>query len=182
MDMTEKVLSSKVTFEGRIFTVHVDDIELPDGRKSKREIVEHHGGVGVIAIDENNEVFVVKQYRAPFSDILMEIPAGKLNKDEDPYECGIRELEEETGFRADKITHLGEFFPSPGYCHEKINIYMATGLHKVGQHLDEGEFLEVCKIPLDELYDMVMQNKICDAKTVIAILKAKAILDKTNKD
>lgn len=176
MDMTEKVLSSKVTFEGRIFTVHVDDIELPDGKKAKREIVEHHGGVGVIAVDENKEVFVVRQYRAPFSEVLLEIPAGKLNKDEDPYECGIRELEEETGFRADKIVHLGEFFPSPGYCHEKINIYMATELHKVGQHLDDGEFLEVSKIPLDELYEMVMQNKISDAKTVIAILKAKAML------
>lgn len=176
MDMTEKVLSSKVTFEGRIFTVHVDDIELPDGKKAKREIVEHYGGVGVIAVDENKNVLVVRQYRAPFSEVLLEIPAGKLNKDEDPYECGIRELEEETGMRADKIVHLGEFFPSPGYCHEKINIYMATGLHKTSQHLDDGEFLEVYKIPLDELYDMVMQNKISDAKTVIAILKAKAML------
>lgn len=176
MDMTEKVLASKVMFEGRIFTVHVDDVELPDGSKSKREIVEHHGGVGIIAVDEDKNVFIVRQYRAPFSEVLSEIPAGKLEAGEDPYKCGIRELEEETGFRADKIVHLGEYYPSPGYCHEKINIYLATELHKVGQHLDSGEFLEVDKIPLDTLYDMVMDNKIGDAKTAIAILKAKAIL------
>ncbi len=176
MDMTEKILSSRTMFEGKIFSVHVDSVELPDGRKSTREIVEHHGGVGIIAVDENKDVFVVKQYRVAFSDVLMEIPAGKLNEGEDPYECGIRELEEETGCRADKIVHLGEYFPSPGYCHEKINIYLATGLHYFGQHLDEGEFLEVEKIPLDTLYDMVMDNKISDAKTAIAILKAKALL------
>jgi len=176
MEMIEKVLSSETKFEGRIFTVHVDDVELPNGAKSKREIVEHNGGVGIIAVDKDKNVFVVNQYRVVFSEIVTEIPAGKVEKGEDPYDCGVRELEEETGYCAKKFEHLGTFYPTPGYCHEKINIYLATELYPTKQNLDEGEFLEVKKIPLDTLYDMVMQNKIYDAKTVVAVLKAKAIL------
>lgn len=176
MDMTEKVLSSKIIFEGKIFTVHVDDVELPDKSTSKREIVEHSGGVGVIAVDENKNVFIVRQYRIAFSEIVTEIPAGKLNKGENPYECGIRELEEETGYCANKVIHLGEYYATPGYCSEKLNIYLATELYKTKQNLDEGEFLEVDRVPLDTLFDMVMNNEIKDAKTAIAILKAKAIL------
>lgn len=177
MDFKEKILNTRDDiFDGRIFKIKVHDIELPDGKKSKREIVEHHGGVGVIAVTPEREVFMVTQYRIAADEMMLEIPAGKLEKDEDPYDAGMRELEEETGYRTDKLTFLGEYYATPGYCTEKLSIYLATDLEYKGQHLDPGEFLNVSKIPLDELYKKVMNNEIRDCKTAIAILKAKAIL------
>ena len=107
---------------------------------------------------------------------MLEIPAGKMEYGEDPLECGARELIEETGYKAEEFTHLGEYYATPGYCEEKLNIFLARKLTFVGQNLDDGEFLNVSKYSLDELYQMVMDNKIYDAKTAVAILKAKAIL------
>lgn len=176
MDYTEKTLSTDQIYNGRIINVRVEKVELPDGRISSRELVGHFGGVGIIAVDENREVFMVSQYRIAARSIMLEIPAGKLEKGEDPLECGKRELIEETGYRAKDFVHLGEYYATPGYCEEKLNIYLAQGLEFVGQHLDDGEFLKVEKYSLDDLYSMVMENKIYDAKTAIAILKAKAIL------
>ena len=177
MDCKEKILSTKDDiFNGRIFKVKVHDIELPDGKPAKREIVEHHGGVGVIAVTPERDVFMVTQYRIAADEMMLEIPAGKLEKDEDPYDAGMRELEEETGYRTDKLEFLGEYYATPGYCTERLSIYLATNLEYTGQHLDPGEFLSVSKIPLDKLYEMVMNNEIRDCKTAIAILKAKAIL------
>jgi ADP-ribose pyrophosphatase len=177
MDFTEKILATNDNiFDGRVFKVKVHDIELPDGKKSKREIVEHHGGVGVIAITPEKDVFMVTQYRIAADEMMLEIPAGKLEKGENPYDAGMRELEEETGYKTDKLTFLGEYFATPGYCTEKLSIYLATDLEYKGQHLDPGEFLNVSKIPLDKLYEMVMNNEIRDCKTAIAILKAKALL------
>ncbi len=177
MDFKEKILSTKDDiFNGRIFKIKVHDIELPDGKKSKREIVEHHGGVGVIAVTPEREVFMVTQYRIAAEEMMLEIPAGKLEKDEDPYDAGMRELEEETGYKTDDLTFLGEYYATPGYCTEKLSIYLATDLEYRGQQLDPGEFLNVSKIPLDKLYEMVMNNEIRDCKTAIAILKAKAVL------
>lgn len=172
----EKILDSETIFNGKIITVRVDSVELPNGNKSKREIVEHHGGVGVIAVTPKREVFMVTQYRIAAKSMMLEIPAGKLELGEDPLEAGIRELEEETGYKANKVVPLGVYYATPGYCEEKLSLYLATDLEFVGQHLDENEFLNVSKIPLDELYNMVMDNKIYDCKTAIAILKAKAIL------
>lgn len=172
----EKVLSTEKIFDGKIITVRVDSVELPNGNKSKREIVEHHGGVGMIAVTPEREVFMVTQYRIAAKSMMLEIPAGKLELGEDPLEAGIRELEEETGYKANKIVPLGVYYATPGYCEEKLSLYLATDLEFVGQHLDENEFLNVSKFPLDELYNMVMDNKIYDCKTAIAILKAKAIL------
>jgi ADP-ribose pyrophosphatase len=177
MDFTEKILATNDNiFDGRVFKVKVHDIELPDGKKSKREIVEHHGGVGVIAVTPEKDVFMVTQYRIAADEMMLEIPAGKLEKGENPYDAGMRELEEETGYKTDKLTFLGEYFATPGYCTEKLSIYLATDLEYKGQHLDPGEFLNVSKIPLDKLYEMVMNNEIRDCKTAIAILKAKALL------
>lgn len=176
MDFVEKVLSSEDIFKGRVINLHVEQVELPNGNKSSREIVEHNGGVGIIAVDENREVFMVTQYRSAAKCMLMEIPAGKLEKGEDPLECGKRELVEETGYEAKEFVHLGAYYATPAYCEEKLNIYLARDLKFVGQHLDEDEFLNVKKYKLDDLYQMVMDNKIYDTKTAIAILKAKAIL------
>ena len=107
---------------------------------------------------------------------MLEIPAGKMEYGEDPLECGARELIEETGYKAEEFTHLGEYYATPGYCEEKLNIFLARKLTFVGQNLDDGEFLNVSKYSLDELYQKVMDNKIYDAKTAIAKLKAKSIL------
>ena len=176
MNFEEKTLSTEHIFDGRVIKVRVENVELPDGNTSIRELIAHPGGVGVIAVDENRQVFMVSQYRIAARSMMLEIPAGKLEYGENPLECGKRELIEETGYKAEEFTHLGAYYATPGYCEEVLNIYLARGLSFVGQHLDEGEFLNVKKDDLDELYRMVMDNEIHDAKTAIAILKAKAVL------
>ena len=176
MNYEEKILTTEEIYNGRVINVKLHDIELHDGSKSKREIVEHTGGVGVIALTEDKEVFMVTQYRIAAQQMMLEIPAGKLEKGEDPKSAGLRELQEETGYKANNIQYLGVYYATPGYCQEKLHIYLATDLEFVGQNLDEGEYLNVSKHSLDELYQMVMDNKIYDCKTAIAILKAKAIL------
>ena len=177
MDYTEKTLSRKDIFSGRIVTLHVDQVSLIDGSVSEREIVEHDGGVTVIPVDDEGNVYCVRQFRYAFGEHILETPAGKLEKGEDPFACAVRELSEETGFTAESFMCLGEFYPSPGYCKEKLYAYLATGLKKGEAHLDEGEFLDVVKYPLDTLVEMAMNNEIYDAKTIIAILKAKRYLE-----
>ncbi len=176
MDFEEKVYDTEKIFDGKIIKVRVDSVTLPDGKKTKREIVEHHGGVGVIAVTPEREVFMVSQYRIAAKSMMTEIPAGKLELNEDPYEAAMRELQEETGYKTDKLIPLGTYYATPGYCEEKLTIYLATELEYVGQNLDPGEFLNVSKVPLDTLYEKVMKNEIYDCKTAIAILKAKSIL------
>ena len=177
MDFEEKVVGTTKIYDGKVITVRVDVVILPNGKTSKRELVGHHGGVGIIAVTPEREVFMVSQYRIAAKSMMLEIPAGKLEaSDTDTMTAGLRELEEETGYTAKKIEPLGVYYATPGYCEEKLTIYLATELEFVGQHLDEGEFLNVTKYPLDKLYDMVMNNEIHDCKTAIAILKAKAIL------
>lgn len=177
MDCTEKQLETKRIFEGRVINVRVDKVELPDGRTAPREIVEHNGGVGVIPLTDDGEVFMVSQYRTAAKMAMIEIPAGKLEKGEDPLECGKRELIEETGYSASEMIPLGAYYATPGYCEEKLTIYLARGLQWQGQNLDDGEFLNVKKYKLDDLFDMVMNNEIYDCKTAIAILKAKQIIN-----
>lgn len=176
MDFEEKTLSAEQIYKGKIFSVRKEQVSLPNGTEAMRELISHSGGVGVIAVTEDRQVFMVSQYRIAAKSMMLEIPAGKLEYGEDPLECGKRELIEETGYSAAEFVHLGEYYATPGYCEEKLNIYLARGLEFVGQNLDEGEFLNVHKYGLDTLCDMVMNNEIHDAKTAIAILKAKAIV------
>jgi ADP-ribose pyrophosphatase len=176
MDFKERTIKSEKIFSGKIINVRVDTVELPNGNTSTREIVEHPGGVGIIPITENREVIMVRQFRKPVDEICLEIPAGKLNYGEDPYECGVRELEEETGYKAKNIQSLGHFYSTPGFTNEILHIYMATGLYKGEVKLDEDEFVETETIPLDELVDMVMNGEIRDAKSIIAILKASQLM------
>lgn len=171
MDFTEKTLSEKTIYEGRIITVHVDDIELPDGKHSKREVVEHSGGVCVAALTADGKLKFVKQYRYPYHRNLLELPAGKLEKGEDPLKAGIRELEEECGVVADKVVPMGQVYPTVAYCSEIIHLFLATGLKNTDQHLDEGEFLDVLEISLDDAVRMVMDGEISDSKTVALVLK-----------
>ncbi len=177
MDFTEKTISTRKIYKGRIIHVIEDTVLLPDGNTAGRELVLHNGGVGVIAVDDNGDVLIVEQYRKPYDEIIPEIPAGKLEAGEDPLSAGKRELSEETGYTAEEFIHIGNYYPTPGYCSEVIHLYLATNLSYKGQHLDPGEFIDVKKVPLTVLTDMVMENKICDAKTAIAILKADKIIN-----
>ena len=181
MEFYEKTTCSEVKYEGRILKLRVDTVQLPDGSTASREIVEHSGGVAVVAVDENGFVYMVNQFRKPYERVITELPAGKLNEGEDPLQCGVRELEEETGLWADKFISLGSAYPSPGYVREELYIYLALGLHQGSAHLDEGEFLTVEKIHIDELVKKVMNNEIRDAKTVIGILKADKYLKENLK-
>lgn len=178
MDFTEKTISTREIYKGRIVHLVEDTVVLPGGGTAGRELVLHNGGVGVIAIDENKNVLMVRQYRKPYDEVVLEIPAGKLEKGEEPLPAGMRELSEETGYEAKEYTFLGKFYPTPGYCSEIIHLYLAQNLSFVGQHLDPDEFVEVEKIPLEKLVQMVMDNEIPDGKTAIAILKADKIVNK----
>ncbi len=171
MDFTEKTLSEKTIFEGRIITVHVDEIELPNGKRSKREVVEHNGGVCVAALSDDGMLKFVRQYRYPYHRTLLELPAGKLEKGENPLEAGIRELEEECGVVAKNIIAMGQVYPTVAYCSEIIHLFLATGLENTNQHLDEGEFLDVIEISLEKATEMVMNGEISDSKTVALVLK-----------
>ena len=175
-NLFEKEVSRDIIFEGKVFNIAVCQAELPSGEIVRRDIMLHNGGVGVLPIDENINVILVQQYRYGASCFLWEIPAGKLEKGEDPFECAKRELEEETGYRTDNYTYLGILNPSPAIMSEVIHIYLAQDLTAGERHLDQDEFLEVQKVPFEVAYQMVLDGKITDAKTQIAILKAKNYL------
>lgn len=171
MIFEEKTVDSTTYFDGRIIKLKVDTVVLPDGRSATRELVNHPGGVGIIALDKDDMVYMVRQYRKPYDEIVLEIPAGKLNYGEDPFQCGKRELKEEVGVTADNFECLGVYYPTPGFCDEKITLYLATDLQYGNTNPDDDEYLEIEKYKIDDLYTMVMNNEIHDAKTAIAILK-----------
>lgn len=178
MNLREKQLKAEYIYKGKIINVRLDDAELPDGKTAKREIVEHPGGVCVAALTDQNEILMVRQFRYPYSEVILEIPAGKRNSpDEEPLLCGKRELKEETGAEAENFIFLGELYPTPGYCGEILYMYAATKLTFGDTNPDEDEFLEVLRIPLDKAVDMIMNNELKDAKTQAAILKLKYLLD-----
>lgn len=176
MKLEETTVSSREIYKGVIVTVHLDQVRLPDGRLTRREVVEHPGGVAVLPLDGDNCVTLVRQFRYPFGGTLLELPAGKLEKGEEPRTCGLRELEEEVGMTADEFTYLGGLYLSPGYSSEVLHLYLARGLHQGASHPDEGEFLNVEKMPFTALLEQVMAGEIHDAKTVAAVLKTKIYL------
>lgn len=176
MDLTEKTLDSKLVFDGRILKIMVDDIELPNGHKSNREVVGHPGGVCVAALDEDNYLYFVKQYRYPYHEVVTELPAGKLEKGQTPLENGKRELKEEVGAEGYSYISLGQLYPSPGYTQEIIHLY-ACRIKSIGsQNPDEDEFLNVEKIHIDKAVEMVLNNQLPDAKTQTAVLKLAMLL------
>ena len=177
MDYTEKKIKTINGYKGVIVNVELDRITLPDGKEAFREVVHHPGGVSVLAIDDDKNVICVRQYRYCFGEHLLEIPAGKLEYGEDPYDCAVRELSEETGITAGKVQSLGEIYPSPGFCKEVLHLYLATELSYGDAHLDPGEFLDVVKVPFDELLAKVMSGEIRDGKKVAAVLNTKLILE-----
>ncbi|MGN1161282.1 MAG: NUDIX domain-containing protein [Candidatus Fimenecus sp.] len=171
MDLTEKPVKQEYKFKGKIVNLRVDDALLPNGNIAKREIVEHNGGVMVAPLDNEDNLYFVKQFRYPYMEIVTELPAGKLERGEDPFEAGKRELKEETGAVADKYVSLGQLYPTPGYCGEIIHMYLATELSFGEQNPDDDEFLEVYKIPLEKAVEMVLSGELKDSKTQTAILK-----------
>jgi len=171
MDLKEKPIKQDYIYKGKIVNLRVDDALLPDGTTAKREVVEHPGGVCVAALTDNEELLFVEQFRYPYFEVVLELPAGKLEKGEDPFEAGKRELKEETGACAAHYDDLGKLYPTPGYCGEIIHMYLATGLDIGSQQLDEDEFLEVKRIPLKEAFRLVMNNEIRDSKTQVGIVK-----------
>ena len=176
MDLTERTVESRTVYQGRIVTLLVDQAELPDGKRAQREVVLHPGGVAILALVRENQVTLVQQYRYPFHQLLLELPAGKLDEGEDHRLAAARELSEETGLEAGEMTYLGCLLASPGFCTEDLHMYLARGLTRKGQHLDEDEFLDVVTMPFEELVGQVMDGTITDAKTVAATLKVKVLL------
>ena len=172
----ETTLDSTTIFEGKVIRVTVDTVELEDGSAGYREIVHHHGGACVLAVTDSDEVYLVRQYRYALEEELWELPAGKLEKGEDPFEAAKRELGEECGLTADNYISLGQFYPTVGYDTEVIYTWVATGLHKTQMHLDADEFLTPDRVPLDKAYEMVMSGEIRDGKTIAGILKLKALI------
>lgn len=177
-NLYEKQLNSDNVFKGKLLDVYRDEIELPNGRHSVREYIKHVGAAAVVPVDEDGNVIMIRQFRYPFARVLLEIPAGKLDsKNEPPLEAAVRELKEETGYTAENIVALGEFYPTCAYADEVIHLYLATGLKKGQQNPDDDEFVEEEKIPLEELVREVMSGKIKDGKTQTAILKAYIYLN-----
>lgn len=175
MNYEEKTLTSEKVFEGKIISLRVETVELPDGNTAYRELVNHPGGVGVLTVTPDGKIPLVRQYRKPIEKYTWEIPAGKLDKGEDPLECGKRELEEETGFRAEKFVSLGFIYPSPGFVNEVTHMFFAKDLVPGEVHPDEDEFLDVKTFTVEEVKNMILSNEINDAKTVAAFLKCEVM-------
>ena len=175
--LSEKRLESEEIFNGRILHVVRDRVELPNGHRSVREKIVHVGAVCVVPVTADGQVYVERQYRYPLGRVITEIPAGKLDSDEeDILEAAKRELKEETGLTAGKWTRLGLFFPAAAYTDEVITMFLAEDLRQEKQELDEDEFLDVRKVPLTQLVEDIMAGKVPDAKTQAAVLRAARLL------
>ena len=180
--LQEVQVSSEKVFGGHLLHVYKDAITLPNGKETSREYIRHQGAVAVVPLTENNEVYIVRQFRYPMNEVLTEIPAGKLDgPDEDHLEAAKRELSEETGVTADTWIDLGEYYPTPAYSSEVIYLYLAKGLHQGKQHTDEDEFLTAKTVPLKELIADVMKGLIPDGKTQTALIKADLYLRQTEE-
>lgn len=174
--LEERTLKSVTVFEGKIVTLKVDDVELPNGNISKREVVKHPGGVAVAALTDKDELLFVRQFRYPFKEVVLELPAGKLEEGMSPLENGKRELREETGAIGHSYISLGAQMVSPGFTDEVVHLYLCRVEKFEKQQLDINEFLNVEKIPMQKAVEMVLNNQIFDGKTQTAILKADRLL------
>lgn len=167
----ETTLKSEKIFNGKVIRLQVDDVELPNGKTSKREIIKHPGAVAILALTSDNKIILVEQYRKPMERALVEIPAGKLEPGEVPELTAVRELEEETGYACEKLEHIISFYTSPGFADELVHLYLAKGLQKKDnpKSADEDEFVELLEVTLDEAIQLIEAKKIYDAKTAYAI-------------
>lgn len=170
-DFTEKTLSSEKIFEGRIISLQVDEVELPDGKTSKREIIKHPGAVAIIALTPEQKLVMVRQYRKALNREILEIPAGKLEKGEAPIQTAERELEEETGYRCRSLQYVSSFYTSPGFADELVHLYFTDQLERLDEKAptDEDEFVEVLEVTLEEAFQLIREKQIYDAKTAYAV-------------
>ncbi|MGG3564953.1 NUDIX hydrolase [Neobacillus sp. PS2-9] len=170
-NLEEKTLHSEEIFSGKVISLHLQDVELPNGKQSKREIIKHPGAVAILAITDDKKVVMVEQYRKALERTIVEIPAGKLEKGEEPALCARRELEEETGYECESLELLTSFYTSPGFADEIVHVYLATGLTKKENSaaLDEDEFVNLEELTLEEAQQYVQEQKIYDAKTIFAV-------------
>lgn len=170
MTFEEKTMKTERIYEGRIINVRVDTVELPNKKYSKREIVEHPGAVGIIPITADHKIILVKQFRKAVEEVLLEIPAGKIEPEENLVRCAIRELEEETGFTTDHVEKLIEFYTAPGFSNEKLHIYIAKNLKEGTSNPDEDENIETIELAMDEILNKIETGEIKDSKTIVAML------------
>lgn len=182
MKLYEEFVSRQEIFHGRIVDLRVDTVRLPNGHLTTREVIDHPGGVAIVAVDENGNVLTVKQYRYAFQTVLEEIPAGKLERGEDPADAARRELAEETGVSCRTLTPLGEILASPGGFTEVLHLYLATGLTFGAQHPDEDEFINFERVPFDTLLDRCLSGVIRDGKTVAGVLKVYALRERKKEE
>ena len=179
MDMNEKMLSSELIFDGNVVHLYKDEVELSNGARSEREYVRHIGAVCVLPLTDEGEVVLERQFRYPFGEVLIEVPAGKLDApDEDPAKAALRELREETGAIARELTPLGDFYGSPAILGERVRMFLARGLTFGERELDADEMLDVFRLPLSEAVELVLDGRIPDGKTQAAILRVAAMLKK----
>ncbi len=168
--MNEKILSSQRIYSGRIVTLDLNEVELSDGQHQMREVIVHPGAAALIALDNQNRILLVRQFRSAVAEIMSEVPAGLLNAGEDPMQAASRELQEETGYKPGKIERLGGFYTAPGYTTEYIHLFVATDLIESRLPADEDEFIELNHVTLESALAMIEQGEITDAKTIIALL------------
>ena len=180
MDLKEKKISGEVIYDGKILKLIKDKVLCPNGNESYREVVRHNGGAAILCITKDEEVFLVKQYRYPYDEVMYEIPAGKLEVGEAPYDAALREFEEETGNKTDKLYDLGVMYPSCGYTSEKVYLFLATDFKKTQMNLDSDETLEVLTLPLSKVKDMILNGEIKDSKAICAIMRYELLKEKGN--
>jgi ADP-ribose pyrophosphatase len=169
--MRETIVGTQEIYLGRVVKLFLHEVELPDGKHSQREVVKHPGAVAIVALDDQRNVLLVRQFRLPAAQVLREIPAGTLEPNEDPTDCALRELQEETGFRPTKLESLGGIFVAPGYTTEYIHLFLATQLSESRLAADADEFVEVDHLPLTEALAMIERGDIMDAKSVTGLLR-----------
>ena len=174
--LIERCVTSQPLFDGKILHLRLDAVQLPNGAPAEREVIRHCGAVCIVPLTDDGRVILERQFRYPIDQVITEIPAGKTDPGEDPLAAAQRELREETGFEADSWLSLGTFFPAAAYCDERIEMYLARGLHAGEQRLDADEFLNVFSLPLEELVDAILRGEIPDAKTQAAVLKVSLLL------
>ncbi len=173
----EEKIDSKQVFSGQIVGLYYDTVKLPNGKTATREKVTHPGAVGIVPVTDDNKIILVRQYRYPVEDITIEIPAGKLDKDESPSRCAQRELEEEVGAVDGELIHLSTFYTTPGFCNEVLHLYLAVGFKRTNNNLDEDEFLEIVEPEVELALNWIKDGKIKDSKTIIGILMAKDFIN-----
>ena len=169
MKFTEKTLKSELIYNGKIMDIYCDDVEISTGRKSKREVVKKPNAVAVVALKAVDTILMIKQYRYPVEETMLELPAGKMDEGEQPLETAKRELKEETGYISNNWKSLGFVYTSPGFSDEKIFLFLATDLEFTGAKPDEGEIIECCEYSLKEVFEMIKENQINDSKTIAGL-------------